>query len=229
VVRHASVATTAPLLEPMTELFRRRAACPPNGFPDYSAVLNAGQFPSQILTDERLDHALAPARLAELAKAVNRLDADEQHPWLRYDTRCNGDLKTDGSADLLFSHVVLDLIEDLEGIYQRLALWVKPGGWMSHLIDFTSHKITRAWNGHLQYSDAMWRIIMGQRPFFLNRASLSRHVALSDKYGFDVVCVQRLPREGAIERSRLAPRFCDISDDDLNCFLGFIAARKRER
>ncbi|MFN2645585.1 MAG: hypothetical protein ABR570_11375 [Burkholderiales bacterium] len=229
VVRHASVATTAPLLEPMTELFRSRAACPPNGFPDYSAVLDARNFPSEILTEERLDRALASGRLAELAKAVQQLDAEEQHAWLRYNSGRNGDLKTQGGADLLFSHVVLDLIDDLEAMYRRCASWLAPGGWMSHLIDFTSHKVTSVWNGHLKYSDALWRIINGQRPFFVNRERLADHLALLEKTGFELVSVQRLPREGGITRSELAPRFREISDEDLSCSLGYVIARKRAR
>jgi SAM-dependent methyltransferase len=226
VVRHASVATTAPLLESMVELFRERAPCPAKGFPDYSDVLDARLFPSQILTDERLTRSLDAARLAELADAVRRLDAKEQHPRLRYGTSTTGDVVRAGEADVLFSHVVLCMVEDQEAFYQCCARWLKPGGWMSHQIDFTSHGITNEWNGHLQYTDAVWRIIVGQRPFFANRARLSRHLALLDKYGFEVVSVQRRAGTDGIERSQLAPRWRDMSEDDFTCAHAFIVARK---
>ena len=226
-VRHASVATTAPVLEPMTEFFSRREPCPPTGFPDYGSALDARFFPSQIITDECLDRSLAPGRLAELEKAVGQLDAEEQHPWLRYATARDTAAVTQGKADLLFSHVVLDLVHDLEAMYERCGRWVKPGGWMSHLLDFTSHGITSAWNGHRQYSDAIWRVIAGQRPFFPNREPLSRHLALLEKFGFEIASVQRQSRESGIDRSRLAPRWRDLSDEDLTCVYGFIVARKR--
>jgi hypothetical protein len=225
-VRHASVATTAPLLEPMADLFRERAPCPSRGFPDYNGVLDARLFPSQILTEERLARSLDAARLAELADAVRRLDAKEQHPRLRYGTwRSGGEVRA-GEADLLFSHVVLSMVEDQEALYQCCGLWLKPGGWMSHHIDFTSLGITNEWNGHLQYSDAIWPIIVGQRPFFTNRQRLSRHLALMEKYGFEVVSVQRRSGEGGIERSQLAPRWRDMSEDDFTCAHAFIVARK---
>ena len=227
VVRHASVATTAPLLEPMAELFRERAPCPPRGFPDYSDVLDARLFPSQILTDERLGRALDTARVAEIGDAARRLDAKEQHPWLRYATRGDSAAVTEGKVDLLFSHVVLGLAQDLEAMYECCARWLKPGAWTSHLVDFTSHNITSAWNGHLQYSDAVWRVIAGQRPFFPNRVQLSGHLALMEKYGFEVVSVQRSRGTDGIERSQLAPRWRDISEDDLTCAHAFIVARKR--
>lgn len=109
-----------------------------------------------------------------------------------------------GEADLVFSHVVLSVVEDQEAFYQCCALWLKPGGWMSHQIDFSSLGVANEWNGHLLHGEAPWRIIVGQRPFFVNRERLSRHLTLM----------------------RLAPRWREMSDDDFTCATAFIAARK---
>jgi hypothetical protein len=227
VVRHASAATTVPLLEPMSALFRNRAPRSAKGWPDYDDMLDERLFPSRILTDERLSRSLAAPRLAELSDAVQTLDAKKQHPWLRYGTwRHAPGVVVAGEADLVFSHVVLSLVEDQEPFYQSCALWLKPGGWMSHQIDFSSLDVTDHWNGHLQYSEAVWRIIVGQRPFFVNRERLSRHLALMQKYGFEIEAVERFVRADGIERSRLAPRWRDMSDDDLTCATAFIVARK---
>ena len=46
VVRHASVATTAPLVEPMAELFRQRAPCPSRAFRTTTAYSMHGSFPA---------------------------------------------------------------------------------------------------------------------------------------------------------------------------------------
>ena len=227
VVRHATAATTMPLLEPMSALFRSRAPRPPKGWPDYDDMLDERLFPSKILTDERLSRSLAAPRIAELSDAVRILDAKIQHPWLRYGTWGNAhNVVVAGEADLVFSHVVLSVVEDQEGFYQWCSRWLKPGGWMSHQIDFSSLEVTNEWNGHLQYGEAVWRIIVGQRPFFVNRERLSRHLALMHKYGFEVKWVERFARGDGIERSRLAPRWRDMSDDDLTCATAFIVARK---
>ena len=219
--------TTGPLLEPISALFRSRAPRPPKGWPDYDDMLDERLFPSKILTDERLSRSLAAPRLAELTDAVRILDAKIQHPWLRYGTWRNAhNVVVAGEADLVFSHVVLSVVEDQEGFYQWCSRWLKPGGWMSHQIDFSSLEVTNHWNGHLQYSEAVWRIIVGQRPFFVNRARLSRHLALMQKYGFELKLVERFARADGIERSRLAPRWRDMSDDDLTCATAFIVARK---
>src|SRR5262249_1200966 len=108
VVRHASTATTAPLLEPMSALYRSRAPRPPMGWPNYDDMLDEDLFPGQILTPERLAGSLAAPRLAELSDAVHSLDAKKQHPRLRYGTwRDARNVVVTGEVDLVFSHVVL--------------------------------------------------------------------------------------------------------------------------
>ena len=226
-VRHASAATTLPLLEPMTALFSNRAPRPPKGWPDYDDMLDERLFPAQILTDERLSRSLAAPRLAELSEAVRQLDEKKQHPRLRYGTwRDAANVVVAGEADLVFSHVVLSLVEDHDAFYQCCARWLKPGGWMSHHIDFTTMGVTNEWNGHLQYGEAVWRIIAGQRPFFVNRERLSHYLALMQKYGFEVKSVERFVRQDGIQRSALAPRWREISEDDLTCASAFIVAQK---
>jgi len=226
-VRHASAATTVPLLEPMRALFSSRAPRPAKGWPDYDDMLDARLFPGQILTDERLSRSLAAPRLAELSDAARKLDDKKQHRRLRYGTWHDAaNVVVAGQADLIFSHAVLSFVEDQEAFYQCCARWLKPGGWMSHQIDFRCSGVANEWNGHLQYSEAVWRIIVGQRPFFVNRHRLSHHLALLRKYGFEVQSVERFVRQDGIERSALAPRWRDISDEDLTCANAFIIARK---
>ena len=229
-VRHASVATTAPVLEPMSALFRDRAPRPRKGWPDADELLDARLFPSHILTDERLTRSLDAPRLAELGHAVRQLDAKKQDARVRYGTwRDAGEVVKDAEADLLFSQVVPSLVEDKDTFYQCCARWVKPGGWMSHHIDFTSMGATNEWNGHLQYNEAIWRIIVGQRPFFVSRERLSHHVGLMQKYGFEIVSVARRGEDGGIDRSRFAPRWRDMSEEDFQCAHAFVIARKRVR
>lgn len=227
-VRHASAATTRAVLEPMAALLYERAPRPRKGWPDADALLDARLFPSHILTEEQLGRSLAAPRLAQLSDAVQKLDDKSQHPALRYGTwRDAFEVVQPAEADLLFSHVVASLVEDKDAFYRCCGLWLRPGAWMSHQIDFTSMGATNEWNGHLQYSEAVWNIIVGQRPFFVSRERLSYHLALMQKYGFEIVSVARRGEEGGIARSRLAPRWRDLSDEDFECAHAFIIARKQ--
>lgn len=123
---------------------------------------------------------------------------------------------------------MLVVADDLNGLYARFGRWVKPGGWMSHQTDFVSCGVTRQWNGHLRFGETAWKIVRGRRPFFVNRFRLSTHLELLQRNGFDVVEVLKSGEPGGLERSRLAPRWRAMSDEDFYCAHAFIVARKRQ-
>jgi hypothetical protein len=102
--------------------------------------------------------------------------------------------------------------------------WVKPNGFVSHSIDFTSHNITRSWNGHWTLNDPAWRIVRGTRPYFINREPLSRHLALLSKNGFAVVHVEK-QQNSAAEPLQLARRFRAMHHDDVSTRGVFVQAR----
>jgi hypothetical protein len=103
---------------------------------------------------------------------------------------------------------------------------VKPGGWMSHQIDFKSHGLSNRWNGYRTCSDRLWEITLGKRPFMINRQPASVHLRLIEEAGFHVVTHQKFMRKDGIRREELAPRWADISDEDLNCSGMYVIATK---
>ena len=112
-------------------------------------------------------------------------------------------------------------------MYGKLGRWVRPGGWMSHQVDFTSLETADEWNGHRAYSELAWKVIAGKRPYFVNREPVATHLRILDSKGFDVVKLIRGEREGGIARSRLAPRWRGISDEDLATQTAFFVCRRR--
>jgi SAM-dependent methyltransferase len=130
------------------------------------------------------------------------------------------------SVEFLFSQAVLEHVDDLETAYAAMRRSLKPGGIMSHSIDFSSHNVTRTWNGHWTLGDRAWRLVRGDRPYLINREPLSRHLALLKEYGLDVVKVES--RSDAVSRSfRRARRFRSLSDDDVRTRGAFVVARAR--
>jgi hypothetical protein len=57
-------------------------------------------------------------------------------------------------VDLIVSQAVLEHVDDLENTYDAFAQWLRPGGRMSHEIDFHSRGLTMPWNGHWDDRDA---------------------------------------------------------------------------
>jgi SAM-dependent methyltransferase len=226
-VAHLRPDVNLALFAELTELFRRRAPRPIAGFPSFDQYLDGNLFPSGILDEARLAAALEPDRLARIERAVRALCDGKPDEMLRYFTWDTLQPTADGEVDLLFSHVVLNHADDLDAMYAKCARWVRPGGWMSHQVDFTSLGTTRKWNGHWAFGEFAWKVIAGRRPYFVCREPMGTHLRLLDRHGFDVVQVMRGQAMDGIPRAELAPRWRGMSDEDLSTRSGFLVARRR--
>lgn len=208
-------------------LFRNRAPRPSSGFPPYDQYLDERLFPSHILSPEVLARALENERVKAIHHAVRALGTGEPDSRLRYCTWARPLSIPHGTVDLVFSHVVVNQVNDLDMVYANCSRWLGPGGWMSHHIDFTSLGTTSAWNGHRAYGEIAWKIACGRRPYFVNRAVLGEHLECMKAHGFDVVEVHRGTLPGGLARHEHAPRWRACSDEDLATRTAFVIARKR--
>lgn len=226
-VPHMRPEANLAVLRELVGLFRERAPRPPGGFPVIDRYLDERRFPAAALGEAHLERSLAPARVARIEQAVRSLGRSEDDEMIRYSTWSAPHPVAPGSVGLLFSHVVLNHVEDLEGTYANCARWIAPGGWMSHHIDVSCLGTAAEWNGHRAYSELAWKVIKGKRPYFVNREPVDGHVRLIQEAGFDVVRVLRSRIDGGITREQLAPRWQGISDEDLGTRAAFIVARRR--
>lgn len=225
-VRHASNERNLKVLDGLLELFHLRAPRPIKGWPDFDSVLDSRLFPTSVLTEDLLSRTLDPSRvcaikgaLREPGKSADGIRIEYAVPWTDIDIR--------GSrVGLVLSHSVLEHVADLDGTYAALGRWVDDHGWMSHQIDYTSHCLTAKWNGYWAIPSAVWRVVVGRRPFLINRAPHSTHRALTQRHGFDIRSDLQLRREDGIPRCQLARQWLDLSDADLNCAGGYFAARR---
>lgn len=222
---HADPETNRRVFEELVVLFRSRAPLPHDAeFPMMQPKLARYDFPRVILDERRLTASLAESRLSEIRAAIagqrGPIDISYVAPW--YDPS----IVPEDSVEFLFSQAVLEHVDDLDAAYAAMRRSLKPGGVMSHSIDFSSHDVTRAWNGHWTLNDAAWRLIRGDRPYLINRQPLSCHLDLLQQHGFEVVKVER--RREAISASfRPARRFRSMSDDDVRTRGAFVVARAR--
>ncbi len=184
-------------------------------------------FPSQVLPDERLSRSLAPQRLASIKQCILHLNQPVQGLYLGYVAPWDDPTSLqEGSVDFILSHAVMEHVEDPEAIYRIQYRWLKPGGVISHLIDYRCHNLSMEWNGHWGYSEVLWRLMHSRRPYFINRLSHSGHAEAIRKCGFQIVGEERTKKSPGISRKRLAPRFRNLSDEDLTTATGFFQARK---
>ena len=226
VVQFANPEKNLRIFDELADLFRRRAPIPDAGeFPEVTPRLANHDFPSYILDDARMREALSPGRLGLIrASIAAAADGDGpvvyKTPWADY-----GIIEPE-SADLIYSQAVMEHIDDLPQAYRAMRRWLKPAGYVSHSIDFRSHRLANGWNGHLAYSDFTWRLIRGRRPYLVNRQPLSAHLALLRAQGFAILEQTGERAAPEVPRQRLAPRFRGMSDDDFTTAVAFIQAQK---
>jgi len=130
----------------------------------------------------------------EIRKALMQGNSDEVNiqyivPWMNTDKK---DLK---NIDLIFSQAVMEHVDDIEFAYREMFKWLKPGGVISHQVDFKTHEMTSEWNGHWFIGDAMWELLSHGRKYPMNRLPLSSHIQMMEKAGFEIVFIKPVEKE----------------------------------
>jgi hypothetical protein len=215
------------ILDELVALLRARAPRPTRGWPCFDHLLDERLFPAGILTDELLEASLSESRVARIRSALLHGRSEDGTititylaPWQR------SDVLSETPVDLIFSHSVLQYLQDLDGAYALLHGWLKPGGAISHQIDFSSMGLTRKWNGYRSCPEAVWKRVVGDASYVINRAPHSVHLDLLARHGFDVLVDLTSHRGDGLQRAELAPTWKHLDDFDLSCSGAFIQAQR---
>jgi SAM-dependent methyltransferase len=226
-VRHANTETNLQAFDGLVALFRERADVPAGEeFPLLRPLVQSHGFPGHVLTDEVLDEALTDDRLARIRESIRR--PDEPDSMIRYEVPWDhADVRERSSVDLILSQAVLQHLDDLDESFEIFNSWLRPGGVMSHQVDFSAGLLSREWNAPWTYGDLEWKITRGKRPYFLNREPLSGYVEALGRTGFEVLHVAPTEAPSQIPRSKLASRFAGLSEQDLTTRDAYILAAKR--
>ena len=168
IVPFSAKADLETLFDELAGLYSCREAIPNNEeFPNLRPRLASYEFPSHLI-DIADCQTQADRIRKELRILVNGSQIIKyQAPWTSHK-----DI-TPASLDLIFSQAVLEHVDRLQETYNAMLAWLKPGGYASHVIDFSAHHLSPFWNGHWAYSDMQWRVVRGRREFLLNREPLS--------------------------------------------------------
>lgn len=213
VVRYAPRERNRAILLELAALFRKKERIPDDSeFPRVQPKLRVYDFPSDLLDGGRLANALSEARVARIGAAVDGMPSDVSAeyrvPWDQ------GSVKAEADQDLVYSQAVLEHVEDINATHSALARRLRPGGIASHAVDFRSHCITPGWDGHLQYSPGLWRIVKGRRPYLLNRRSPTEHLTAMERTGFRILREDRITQEPTLSDRKLAGTFRSWSRED---------------
>jgi len=198
------------------DLLMNRAAIPDDReFPGMYPKLDDYRFPNDMLSDARMRVALAKSRVRQIMRSLDPSNEPSDTDMVEYRAPWyTDDVVRVGSVGLVISQAVLEHVDELGSTYDAMGRWLAPAAFASHVIDFRSHSLTKGWDGHLQYSPRLWRIVRGRRPYLLNRASPGQHLHRASAAGLSAVACERQITTPSLARSRLAASFASWSDDD---------------
>lgn len=223
-MEHADRARNLLVFDGLVELFRARAPIPDRArFPQHTIELPSYRFPSEIVSDAQLEAALAPDRVARIRDVVAGKTAAPDSIDYR-STVHPGQHSDVGSVDFVISNAVMEHVAQLPDAYEATFAWLLPGGYASHQIDFRSHGLFSAWDGHWACPDWLWAMFVGRRHYLLNREPLATHRRLAKDAGFEEAVVIRDEQEPSVRR--LAPRFRGMSVADRRTSGAYVLLRK---
>ena len=158
----------------------------PNGqkFKNTNPKLEDYRFPEKILGPEINDIVFLKDRLREITNALQEKNSgitiNYVVPW-----DSSSSTYTE-KIDLIYSQAVMEHVEDIESAYCAMYKWLKPGGILSHQIDFKTHEMTKEWNGHWFISENLWKLLLHGRKYSINRLPVSAHINAIQKAGFTI-------------------------------------------
>ena len=216
---HTRRADNLRVFDELVALFRARTPVP-REIPIATEPADWG-FPKAL--EAGLERALDARRLARIRRDIEDGTGKSvafEAPWSDRATLAAE------SVDWLFSNAVMQHVDDVGAVYDHAHTWLAPGGFMTHEIDFSSHRLTRHWNGHWAIQPGAWKLIRGARPYLINRHAREGQVAAMRRHGFLVLEEVRVDRADGLEREQFVEPYALMSEADARTHFAFIVCQK---
>jgi len=141
-------------------------------------------FPEKILGTEIKNIDFLKIRLMEIINSLNGKSSEITItyvvPW------DSSSISVKDKIDLIYSQAVMQSVEDIESAYCAMYKWLRPGGIISHQMDFKSFEMTNEWNGHRYISNNFWRLLLHGYKYSINRLPVSAHINAIQNAGFKI-------------------------------------------
>lgn len=170
------------LLDQVAQLFQNKA--PIKKYDNLNITIKSYDFPADLVLPDREQILLIEQLRIDIksafvnSKMISIIDGWQSAPNL--------------DLDFIFSRAVMEHVKDPSVVYASIYNHLKEGSYMFHDIELHSHGISKQIDGHLRIKPFWWRLIVGKRPFLLNRWSFMDHLNEVKKQGFLPVIKNRV-------------------------------------
>ncbi len=217
------------IFDELVELFKQRANIPGDiEFPRTTPKLDSYGFPSDILPENILQGSLSEERINKIRNELMHLEDEKDNAFIScYVPWDDKTIIEKDTVDLFFSQAALQYVSALENTYEAIKNLLKVGGIMSHSVDFSSHHLTKTWNGHWTFSEKEWELIKQKTPAPLNRASVTDHFKIIGKLNFKMTKIIKYPGPEGFVLKNFASPFKHLSTEACSTRAAFIQAIKQ--
>lgn len=223
VIKHANVETNLRILKELKTYFGKLMEIPHGDkFPNTNPPLDDYSFPGHILSFSQEYYNERYTKIKASLRGDGNTNVDVQYvvPWTK------GSNNNINNIDLIYSQAVMEHIVDIDFAYSEMYKWLKPGGIISHQVDFKAHEVTKAWNGHWFISRHVWNFLAHGRKYPISRLPLSAHIKSIEKAGFKVKFVLPVHKPNAFKNQHPKVDGVTFSADDLITASALIQAVK---
>ncbi len=226
-IRYSNAEINVGILHDLVDLFVNQAPIPDNEeFPLIEPRLDDYSFPGHIITTSTINTLIQGEIIAKIEEAIRDIDYNKTNETIVYEAPWNEVYVEKNSVDFIMSQTVLQHIDSIEDAYEKMDLWLKPNGMISHTIDLQSMLSADEWYGHWTYSDLEWKIVRGRKDYYINRLPLSAHLSFLQDHNFSIIYLTKKSELTIPNRKQLAKRFLQMTDEDLSTSICFLQAVK---
>jgi SAM-dependent methyltransferase len=182
-IKHTDLKKNEQINRELFDLFKSKKPIPHGeSFKNVAPGLASYSFPEDLshLSPEYLTERYRSIQKALQMETSGRVKIEYVVPWH------GSDRIEENSLDLIFSQAVMEHVNDLHTAYQTMYKWLKPGGVISHQIDFKSHEMTEEWYGHWFIGEKIWDFLLRGRKYPINRMPYSAHIKRIEDSGFEI-------------------------------------------
>jgi len=204
--RTASLSHNLRVLDELVERFRNRAPQPIKGWPDFDTYLDSMRFPATFLPTACWPRRSRLTAFQAIRDALlhpgrdGRIVVRHVAPWT------DEDAIERSSVDLIYSHSVLEHVVDVRRRFDAAASWLREDGCDVPPGRFHSHGRHQGVERPLAVPRVALEIIVGGRPFLINRHSATTQIRMLEAAGFKIVKQMRTTATtGCLDPSSACP------------------------